>query len=414
MSGALALDTTSSDREFRAKARAWLAEHAPLRRGEGDWSNGPRDDSEEAQREYFERCRAWQRTLFDGGWAGITWPGEYGGRGGTPWQQMIFDEEQARFDTTAGFLASTIGMVGPILMAYGTDEQRDRFLRPLLRGDEAWCQLFSEPAAGSDLANLATRAERDGDEFVVNGQKVWTSNAHRCDWAILLTRTNPNAPKHRGITFFVLDLRTPGIEIRPLRQITGTAHFNEVFLTDVRIPASHVIGDVDRGWEPARRVLGHEAAVIGGARTTDGVDALIELARAVDRAGTPIARQRLARAYAQERALDHLRDRALESVREGRRPAIDGSLLKVLWSEARAERAGTAVDLLGPAGALYGTDAPRGGQWQVQLLNRFWGTIGGGTSEVHRTMIGERVLGLPPEPRVDRDAPWRATDRSRM
>jgi acyl-CoA dehydrogenase len=322
---------------------------------------------------------------------------------------VIFGEEQSEFDVTSGFLASTIGMVGPVLMASGTDEQRTRFLRPLLRGDEAWCQLFSEPDAGSDLANLSTRAERDGDEFVVNGQKVWTSNAHRCDWAILLARTSPDAPKHRGITFFVLDLRTPGLDIRPLRQITGTAHFNEVFLSDVRIPASNVVGAVDRGWEPARRVLGHEAVVIGGAQTADGTDALVHLTQSLDRAGERLVRQRLARVYSQERVLDHMRNRVLQSVRHGGAPALDGSLLKVFWSEARAERAAVAVDVQGPAGALYGPEAPEGGRWQVHLLNRFWGTIGGGTSEVHRTMIGERVLGLPPEPRVDREVPWSAT-----
>ncbi|MGH9031679.1 MAG: acyl-CoA dehydrogenase family protein [Acidimicrobiia bacterium] len=399
----------TDDRVFRAEALAWLEANAVRRRGEADWSNGPADTSASAELEYFERCRAWQRTRFDGGWAGIAWPVEHGGRGGTPWQSIVFDEEQARFDVTSGFLASTIGMVGPVLMASGTDEQRARFLRPLLRGDEAWCQLFSEPDAGSDLANLSTRAERDGDEFVVNGQKVWTSNAHRCDWAILLARTNPGAPKHRGITFFLLDLSTPGVDIRPLRQITGTAHFNEVFLSDVRIPASNVVGAVDRGWEPARRVLGHEAVVIGGAQTPDGADALIPLARALDHVDDPLARQRLARVYSQERVLDHMRDRVLQSVRDGGVPALDGSLLKLVWSEAHAERANAGVDLLGPAGALYGPEAPEGGRWQVQLLNRFWGTIGGGTSEVHRTMIGERVLGLPPEPRVDRDVPWSTT-----
>jgi len=399
----------TDDRAFRAEARAWLEANAQPRRGDGDWSNGPADGSEAAELEYFERCRAWQRTRFDGGWAGISWPVEFGGRGGTAWHSVVFDQEQSRFDVTSGFLASTIGMVGPVLMASGNEAQRERFLRPLLRGDEAWCQLFSEPDAGSDLANLATRAERDGDEFVVNGQKVWTSNAHRCDWAIMLARTNPDAPKHRGITFFLLDLRTPGVVIRPLRQITGTAHFNEVFLDEVHVPASNVVGAVDRGWEPARQVLGHEAVVIGGAQTADGADAFVHLARSLDRAGDPLVRQRIARASSQERVLDHMRDRVLQSVRDRGAPALDGSLLKVFWSEARADRAGAAVDVQGPAGALFGADAPEDGRWQVQMLNRFWGTIGGGTSEVHRTMIGERVLGLPPEPRVDRDVPWSAS-----
>ena len=253
---------------------------------------------------------------------------------------------------TSGFLASTIGMVGPVLMAPGTDEQRQRFLRPLLRGDEAWCQLFSEPGAGSDLANLSTRAERDGDEFVVNGQKVWTSNAHLCDWAILLARTNPDAPKHRGITFFLLDMRTPGVDVRPLRQITGTAHFNEVFLDDVRIPA----GQRRRRRRPR---LGAGAAPCSRTRPSSSVGRTRRTVRTrsstwpdrVDRAGDPLVRQRLARACSHERVLDHMRNRVLQSVRDGGTPALDGSLLKVFWSEARAHRGEAARR---PAGAGRG------------------------------------------------------------
>ena len=292
-------------------------------------------------------------------------------------------------------------MVGPVLLRHGTDAQRERFLRPLLRADEVWCQLFSEPAAGSDLANLATRAVREGDEYVVNGQKVWTSNAHLCDFAILLARTNIDAPKHRGITFFVVDLHTPGIEVRPLRQITGAAHFNEVFLTDVRIPAENVVGEVDAGWGPARAVLAAEASVIGGGNAAaSGAGDLIELARKVGRNGEPILRQRLADAYAREQILRYLKERLQASVRAGGRPAIDGAVMKVLWAEARRDRAGLGVALLGADGALL-TD------WPLQLLGYFSGTIGGGTSEVHRNMIGERVLGLPAEPRVDADLPYR-------
>ena len=223
-----------SDDVFRSEARAWLEEHAPPMRARREAAVG---DSE-----LFDAGRAWQRELFDGGWAGIAWPAEYGGRGATPAQASIFAAEQARFGVSAGFVASTVGMVGPVLLSAGTEAQRLRYLRPLLRADEVWCQLFSEPGAGSDLANLATRAERDGNEYVVNGQKVWTSNAHLSDFAVLLARTNPDAPKHRGITFLLVDLHTPGIEVRPLRQITGAAHFNEVFLTDVRVPVENVVG----------------------------------------------------------------------------------------------------------------------------------------------------------------------------
>jgi acyl-CoA dehydrogenase len=299
-------------------------------------------------------------------------------------------------------------MVGPLLLAHGTDEQRQRHLRRLLRGDDAWCQLFSEPGAGSDLANVSARADRDGDCFVINGQKVWNSNAHLCDWGILIARTNFAAPKHRGITFFIVDMRTAGIEPRPLRQITGHTHFTEVFLTDVRIPAANVIGAVDGGWGPTRTVLSSEATLIGTTTTSGDASALIALAREVGGATDPCTRQRLARVVSEERILAFMSDRVLSAVRAGTPAPIDPSVLKVYWSETRAYRDEVAVDLLGPAGMLAGADAPRRGYWQTQMLNRYWGTIGGGTSEVHRNMIGERALGLPAEPRVDKDAPFRS------
>jgi acyl-CoA dehydrogenase len=375
------LDEGPEDQAFRRAARAWLETNAPPR--------GPRG----AEREHFEQCRAWQRTLFDGGWAGISWPERFGGREGTAWQAIVFAQEQARVGATSGFVASTIAMVGPLLMEYGTEAQQRRFLRPLLRGDEAWCQLFSEPGAGSDLASLSTRADCDGDDFVVNGQKVWTSNAQFCDWAMLLARTNPDVPKHRGITFFLVDLYTPGIDIRPLRQITGTAHFNEVFLTDVRIPSTNVVGAVDAGWGPARTVLAHEATVIGAA-SDDDTNTLIALAHELELGSQPVIRQRLAQVFIRERVLQFMHDRVLASVRDSRRPPVDGSLLKVYWSETRAERADVGVGMLGAAGSLDGV-------WATHLLNRFWASIGGGTSEMHRTMIGERVLGLPREARAE-------------
>ena len=378
---------------FRAEAAEWLTRHAPAMRA--------RLDAASSDRARFDAGRAWQRELFDGGWAGISWPREYGGRGATPEQAAIFAEEQARFAVGSGFVGSTIGMVGPTLLLYGSEAQRLRYLKPLLRADETWCQLFSEPSAGSDLANLSTRADRDGDELVVNGQKVWTSNAHLCDFAILLARTNSAVPKHRGISFLLLDLRTPGVEIRPLRQITGAAHFNEVFLTDVRVPVENVVGAVDDGWAPARVVLAHEASVIGfGNAAATGYEALLDLARERHRGCDANMRQRLARVYTRERILWYMKHRVQQSARSDGRPAIDGSVMKVLWSEARRERAELGVALLGAAGALYD-------EWPIQLLEQFSGTIGGGTNEVHRTMIGERVLGLPPEPRVDRDVPYR-------
>jgi alkylation response protein AidB-like acyl-CoA dehydrogenase len=387
------MPVVARDQRFRVEAAAWLGAHAPAARA--------RIDAASTAREHFEAGRAWQRALFDGGFAGVSWPREYGGRGGTAEQSRIFAEEQARFAVSAGFVASTVGMVGPTLLRFGSEEQRSRHLRPLLCADETWCQLFSEPSAGSDLANLSTRAERRDDEFVVNGQKVWTSNAHLCDYAILLARTNVDVPKHRGISFLLLDLRTPGIDIRPLRQITGAAHFNEVFLTNVRVPVENVVGEIDGGWAPARAVLAHEAAVIGGGNAAAmGCDALLALARDRRCADDPVVRQRLARAYSREQILHYMRGRVQQSVRANGRPEIDGSVMKVYWAEARRERAELGVALLGAGGALVD-------DWPTQLLEQFAGTIGGGTSEVHRTMIGERALGLPPEPRLDRDLSYR-------
>ena len=380
---------------FRAAARAFLDAHASLRRGETDWSNGPRAHTPEAQREFFARCRAWQATLFDGGFAGIAWPRAFGGRGGTAWQSIVFEQEQARYDATSGFVAATIGMVGTMLLAHGSDAQKTRYLPPLLRADEAWCQLFSEPDAGSDLANVATRAVADGDHFVVTGQKVWTSYAQYCERAILLARTNDEAPKHKGITAMVVDFASPGITVRPLRLITGHSHFNEVFLDEVRVPLVDVVGAVDGGWAVARSVLSSEATQVGTTADSGDAAALIELARAQGRSADVRVRQELARAYSNERLLSLLNERVLDAVRRGVRPDVDPSVLKVFWSEAKVHKDLVAVSLLGAAGTLYGADAPRGGYWNTQVLNRYWATVGGGTSEVHRNMIAERALGLP-------------------
>jgi alkylation response protein AidB-like acyl-CoA dehydrogenase len=395
---------------FRAEARAWLERHARRRSGAGDWSEQRVPTSAEAERAHLERCRSWQRTLFEGGYAAITWPVELGGRAGTPAEAMIFDEEQAAFDVTTGFLRSIIALVGPVLRLHGTDWQRERFLRPLLRGDEIWCQLFSEPGAGSDLAGLATRAELDGDELVVTGQKVWTSGAHHADWGIALVRTNPDAPKHRGITFLVVDMHDPGVTVRPLRQMTGAAHFNEVFLDGVRVPRAHVVGEIDGGWAPARTVLTHESAMIGSGAGMDRTERLLELARQTGASADPRLRQRLASLWAHERTLGWMAHAVKAAVRRGVPPPVDGSVLKLAWARTLVMRGDLALAVLGAAGIAAGhADAER---WQHELCMRFAGTIGGGTSEVHRTQVGERVLGLPAEPRADKDVAWRDLPRS--
>jgi acyl-CoA dehydrogenase len=412
--GVSAQPESEADARFRAEARAFLSRNARLRQGPGDWSRGPRRHTPEAEREHFERCRAWQRTLYDGGFAGIPWPAEYGGRGAPIAHALIFAEEQEAFDATSGFLAASIDLVFPALLHHGSEAQRQRYLRPLLRGDEAWCQLFSEPEAGSDLAALRTRAERDGDDFVVTGQKLWTSSAQFCDFGILLARTDPDVPKHRGITFFIVDMRSPGIDVRPLPTSTGSRHFNEVFFSSVRVPASQVVGAVDGGWRVARETLAHESASIGSsAHGTGDVAALVRLANQRGLGGDARVRQDVARAFVRERLLALMRERLQGALRAGRVPDLDGSVLKVFWAESRVEKDETALRLLGCEGLLAGDDAPEGGFWQEQVLDRYTGTIGGGTLEVHRNGIGERVLGLPREPRSDLDVPFRTPqDRS--
>ena len=251
-------DDTPEEAAFRAEAHAFIAGHAsPLSPDTAPPVALTEAFSEEENR-HVKESKEWQATLYDGGWAGITWPKEYGGRGGTPIQAAIFAQEQAKFDVPGSIFAQGIGMAGPALMAHGSQAQKDRFLQPMLRGDEVWCQLFSEPGSGSDLASLATRAVPDGGSWVVNGQKVWTSSAHFSDWGILLARTGDQEARHRGITYFLVDIRTPGIEVRPLKQMTGGSHFCEVFFQDVVIPDSQRVGEVNGGWPVAMTTLTSE------------------------------------------------------------------------------------------------------------------------------------------------------------
>ena len=253
-------DDTPEQAEFRARVRAWHDRHATPRSYDDLWRVPLYVDEARAE-ESFENGRAWQRTLFEHGWAGITWPRAYGGGGGEPWQARIFSEVGASYEEWPGFIGATIAMLGPTLLHHGTEEQKRGFVPRLLSGEVAFCQLFSEPGAGSDLAGLAMRAERDGDEFVVNGQKVWNSQAQFCDWGFLLVRTDPDAPKHRGITFLLVEMTAAGIEARPLVQMNGSAHFNEVFFDDVRVPVANAVGEINGGWGPARTVLLNEVSV---------------------------------------------------------------------------------------------------------------------------------------------------------
>jgi alkylation response protein AidB-like acyl-CoA dehydrogenase len=402
-------DETSDVAAFRAEARAWLEANATRRSpDEDDWSRFKffGDPSPEADAAHVQECKEWQRKLFEGGYAGITWPTEYGGRGGTPAEARAFAQEQARYDVSAGTFAVGIGMVGPTLIVHGTEEQKKRYLPALLRGDDVWCQLFSEPGAGSDLAGLRTRAVRDGDEWVVNGQKVWSSGAHHSDLGILLARTDVDVPKHRGITYFILDMNTPGVEVRPLRQITGVAHFNEVFFTDVRIPAENVVGAVNGGWAVAQTTLSNERQLIGSGGLVGFAD-YARLAREQGRTDDPDLRQRLADAYIRFEIQKFLGLRAQAALRGGKQPGPEVSVLKLSVSRNVALNADLSLALEGASAMLQHDAAPYGGFWQQQFLNQWGIRIGGGTEQVQRNVMGERVLGLPGEPRPDKSAPFR-------
>lgn len=401
-------DDTPEEAAFRREVRAFLDAHADRRAVDPaqllQVDTGPGADAQ-----HVHRCRAWQGVLFEHGWAGITWPKEYGGRGGTAVQQAIFDQEQAAFDVSTGVFAVGIGMAGPTVIAHGTEDQKRRYLEPMLRGTEIWCQLFSEPGSGSDLASLATRAERDGDTYVVNGQKVWNTGAHYSDMAILLARTDPDVEKHAGISFFLVDMSTPGIDVRPLRQINGAAHFNEVFLTDVRIPADNVLGALNGGWQVARTTLANERTLIGGlsAGRAGGLQDVLAMARRRGAASDPVVRQDLARMVVRTEILRFLGLRVRTAASRGQLPGPESSVMKLAVSQHVAATGDLVMSLDGAAGMLFGDDAPDHGFWQHQFLTQWSTRIGGGTDQIQRNVIAERALGLPRDIPADRGVPWR-------
>ena len=407
------LGDSAEEAAFRAEGREWLQAHAPAfeERGKAALSHGQSaasaDEYAKFERESHDAAREWQNELFKGGWAGISWPKAFGGRGATPMQSTIFAEEQARFTVSNGPLMVSINMVGPTLMAHGTKEQQDEHLHRIISGQEVWCQLYSEPGAGSDLASLRTRAVLDGDEYVINGQKVWNSSARAADWGILLARTDVDVPKHQGITYFLVDMRTPGIDVRPLRQASGAYHFNEVFLDDVRIPATNVVGDLGDGWRVARTTLANERAMIGGGGSRGQVPALIELARKYGKNNDPLVRQAIAEVVTSEAVLKYLGMRSRTALSKGVQPGPEASVMKLIVGQHLTAASDLALEIEGAYGMLADADAPSGGEWQQARLNTWMVRIGGGTDEVQHNVLAERVLGLPREISVDRDTPFR-------
>jgi alkylation response protein AidB-like acyl-CoA dehydrogenase len=358
----------------------------------------------EAPAEKVAFARRWQRQLHDGGWAGLHWPAAYGGRGATPLEQFIFAEEYTRMGAPPMIdIGVGPGLVGPTLIHHGTEAQKARFLPRILRGDEVWCQGFSEPNAGSDLAACNTRAELKGDTFHVNGQKIWTSYARFADWCILVVRTDPTVAKHKGLSFLLLDMQTPGITIRPLVEMTGVAWFNEVFFDDVQIPADRMVGNLNEGWHIAITTLAHER---GGsaphARIAGELHDLLAAARQTNRHGLPattdpLVRQRLAQAWIETEVVRLVAFRQVSQLMRGGQPGPEGSYLKLLWSETDMRMKDIAIELQGPYGNIERGD-PRAidaGRWQYEYLWSRAASIYAGTSEVQRNIIAQRVLGLP-------------------
>ena len=376
------LRDTPKEEAFRLELRAWLAANAK------DTPHPDRGTDEGRQQH-----RAWHRKLHDAGYAGLSWPVEYGGRGGTPSEQVIFEEELGR--AGAPGLANHLGIfhVGPAIMAHGTDEQKKRFLPPMLAAEEIWCQGFSEPGAGSDLASLRTRAVRDRDDFVVNGQKVWTTFGMHADICQLLVRTDPDAPKHRGISCLIVDMRSPGIEVRPLRQMTGGSEFGEVFFDDARVPAENLLGELNAGWQVTMTTLASERASVltFHVRVQDKVRDLARLAREHGREGDSLVRQRIGACALDAHALRLISYSSATRAEQKTATGLEGSLAKLLWSELEQRIYETAAEILGPDAVL---ESP----WLHGLLDSRSLTIAAGTSEIQKTLLAERGLGMPREP----------------
>ncbi len=390
--------------DFRARARAWLEANAPHRAA----------SDEEAEADTRGRAvvlaeqKAFQARLFDAGFAGITWPKEYGGQGLASAEQIIWSQESRDYDLPTGAFFIGISMPGNTLVELGTEEQKKRYLPPMLRGEEIWCQLFSEPGAGSDVASLQTSAVRDGDEWVLNGQKVWTSGAQFSDYGAILARTDPTKPKHNGISMFIVDMHAPGVTVRPLKVATGHSPFNEVFFDNVRIPADALIGAENKGWDAAVVMLRHERIAIGtmgGSRTSPlAYDSLRDLAAGLGRTSDQGVRRELAELYALGRAMQLFATLLREEAQAGRMPGARGSVAKLAGSELGRFAGNVAADVLGDQ--LAGFDAAEFAAVTTSIIAAPGGAIAGGTSDIQRNIIGERVLGLAKDPGVDRATPF--------
>jgi alkylation response protein AidB-like acyl-CoA dehydrogenase len=376
------MDLTLSPEEesFRDELRTWLDENHP--------GEEPKSDEEAA----FAFRREWQTKLHEGGWAGVSWPREYGGRGASLIEQAIYSAEmvRARAPSPANILGLAMG--GPTVIAHGTEEQKERFVQPILSGEEIWCQGFSEPESGSDLASLKTKAVKDNGDWVVTGQKVWTTFAHHSKWCMLVARTDPDVPKHKGLTYFLLDMEQDAVQVRPLRQITGQAEFNELFIEDARIPDDNVIGGVGNGWMVAITTLMHERSGLAFGsmmQVKRDLGELMELAREHGADEDPVTRQRIAQLYIESEALRINAYRGLTGIMKTGQPGPEGSLGKWAWSDINQSLTEASAEIRGPEAPLIDET------WTYRFLRARANSIEGGTTEILKNIVAERVLGLP-------------------
>jgi hypothetical protein len=403
-------DDTPQEAAFRAEARRWIDANAP-KEFEAELSKSSLGRIRLQNHDMVEVGKAWQKRKADGGWACLHWPKEYGGRGATPIERVIWQQEEGVYGKLTQPFQIGEGMCGPTVMAFGHEEHKRRYLPKLASGEHIWCQLFSEPAGGSDVAGLRTRAEQNGDGWIVNGQKIWTSGAHYSDYGILLTRTDPNVPKHKGLTMFFLDMKSKGVEVRPIKQASGQSDFNEVYFTDVKIPDSQRLGEVNDGWNVSLTTLMNERSAIGAGVST-GVPELFEFCSSLMLEDGPAiedrnVRSKLANWAVKASGLKYTSMRAISALSKGERPGPENSIGKLVAGSMVQDVAAYALDLQGAAGVLSGPeDAEVAGKFQAMLLRAPGTRVEGGTDEIMRNIIAERVLGLPGDIRVDKDVPF--------
>ena len=399
---------TPTEAAFRTQVRDWLEANI------GEYRNVPEESW--GRDAFVTHSRAWQKKKYDAGYTGITWPKSMGGQGQGPMNQIIFNQEEGRFHAPTGLFGIGLGMCIPTVFTHGSPAVIERYVAKALSGEEVWCQLFSEPVAGSDLAGIRTKAVRDGDEWVIDGQKVWTTNAHLSDFGIIVCRTDPSKPKHKGLTMFIVDMHADGVEARPLKQMSGGSDFNEVFFTGVRVPDSHRLGAEGDGWKVALTTLMNERLAVGGKpRHAPGYQTLLDMAKGLEtELGTAIeaadVRQRIASTYIADEGVKLTQMRALSALSKGQTPGPESSIAKVVVAKTMQEMAAFALDLQESAGFVTGENVdPEVAKLQGSYMWSAGLRIAGGTDEILRNIIAERVLGLPGDLRPDKDLPFNAS-----